>query len=459
MMMSKPLKYSRITAVSAFAMSLLLTSSAVFSQDPATTAKAVLAELGKQEATRTAGKLQVRITDRGGPWKSGETASETRRRLVTGKGQEALGTMTFGPEGWLKDLNIQTTTSSTFRNRTAEIHGVLRRLLEAEVEGRQQREGRVSKISTTAPADAILSRRVAKSVEDMQWTSAKMEGNFLTLEGKRKAEQHVLVLAREPKVQVISWSLTRLLTSPSGEGYPQTYICDVRAGSTTDTVASLDELYVNAPPAAQVMTRVTEVRKEEPLTEVKPADLTIRFPAGTVVKDVRNDIPVEYVQTDEGVNEEDVAQRAAELAKGRATVGQPAPAFELKDSKGKVIRLQDYAGKVLVIAWFSAAAKNAQPVGEYLRGLSQEYAKSKGVEVLAISLEAEKEAVAETTDYVKRLKWTFPFVLDPDGESMRKYGLEAALPKIAIVDRQGKIAFVRPGIDPEAISAAIAKVL
>jgi peroxiredoxin len=42
---------------------------------------------------------------------------------------------------------------------------------------------------------------------------------------------------------------------------------------------------------------------------------------------------------------------AAQTAAGSAAVGQPAPAFELKDSRGKTVRLADFKGKTVVLEW------------------------------------------------------------------------------------------------------------
>jgi hypothetical protein len=45
--------------------------------------------------------------------------------------------------------------------------------------------------------------------------------------------------------------------------------------------------------------------------------------------------------------------------------------------------------------------------------------------------------------------------VDGGGEAMRRYGAVAALPKAAVVDRQGILAYVQPGIDVAALSAVL----
>ena len=42
---------------------------------------------------------------------------------------------------------------------------------------------------------------------------------------------------------------------------------------------------------------------------------------------------------------------AAAVANATATVGQPAPAFTLKDTNGKAVNLADYKGKTVVLEW------------------------------------------------------------------------------------------------------------
>jgi hypothetical protein len=48
---------------------------------------------------------------------------------------------------------------------------------------------------------------------------------------------------------------------------------------------------------------------------VKAEELAVRFPTGTQVTDARGDFPVEYVQTEEGVTDEQVAASPRRLSR------------------------------------------------------------------------------------------------------------------------------------------------
>ena len=82
-----------------------------------------------------------------------------------------------------------------------------------------------------------------------------------------------------------------------------------------------------------------------------------------------------------------------------------------------------------------------------MEALYQKY-KAQGVQVLVIDV---KESKATTTAWVKRMKYTFPVLLDSDGKIATRYapaGAQPDLPKdqvpIAsnlVLDRSGKIRF------------------
>jgi peroxiredoxin len=429
-------------------------------EDPAALGKSAVELMATEEASVPAGRLSLSVTDRRSDYVAGEKEGDTRKRLLEQKGSAAEGSFVFGPDGWLKDLTVQlsaageTAGAATVRTRTAEVQGTFRVLLEATVDGKEQKQARVSRVTDTAPGDAILSRRVARSLAGMQWTSTRAEAGLLTLEGKRGEEKHTLVLRGAPNLQVKSWRLSRVLIGPSGDRYEQTYWCEVTPGSTPGSIGRVEEWIVTSPPAGTVLYRVSEVKKAEAIPPPKPGDLAARFPKGTLVTDSRNEVPVEYEQTEEGVSEEEVAKTAQALAQGRAKPGETAPPFEVKAPGGKTIKLDEYRGKTLVMIWFSSRSRNATASARAVQALSAAYQK-KGVAFLGLVGADEGSGEDELEDLRKRLGWSFPIGIDVGGDAMRRYGLVTAVPKVAIVDRAGILVYARPGVNPDSLTTTL----
>lgn len=430
-----------------------------FSQDAAGQARDVVARIAASEGGAGAGRITLGVREQRGVYRDRETLADVAKRLAAEKTMQAEGTLTYGPGGWLKDLvvlgpgGVKTSTHT----RTAESEGTLRLLVETAVNGQPQKLGRVSKLATTSPADAVLSRRVAKSLEGIQWSFAGPEGDLLKLQGTRATEKHILTLRRTdaaPGYQVASWDLTRFLVGPNGETVEQSTTCRVTAGEKPGAISRIEEWVINRPPLGNVAYRITDIKKEDPLPGARPEDVLLKFPAGTVVTDARGEVPVEYEQTAEGVNEADVSRAANALAKGRAKEGDPAPPFEVRDLKGNPVRLSDYNGKILVLYWFSTASARAEEAAKLVRGLYDDY-KGKGVQFLALGIADEGNVEQKADTLRKRAKWSFPVAIDATGEAMHRYGQEAGVPKVAVVDPRGTLVYARPGLNPDEVAGAL----
>jgi peroxiredoxin len=424
---------------------------------PGSAAREALTALGVEEAALSAARLTVTVTDRRGTYVKDESLDLLRRRMEARPPTVAEGSLTYGPNGWLKDLNVRLlrTETTTMRTRTAASGGLLRMLLEGNEGGQQKSQARVIRAPSLVPGDAILTRQVAKSLDGVTWTSAKNEGGVLTLAGSRGDERHEVQIARQPKAWLKGWKLTRGLTAPTGERVEQTYWCEVTRGAVPEPIGYVEE-WVLVPAANSVVSRVTQVRSTAGLPELKPEDTAVRFPKGTLVTDARGEVPVEYQQTEEGVNEEEVAEASRLLAQGRAKVGDPAPPFTVRGEKNRLIKSTEFKGKPLAIFWYSDRNRPGDALGDAISKLSEEYRK-RGVQSLVLLGKGDTLGNWETqaSDYKKDYHWNMPVGLDADGEAMRVYGLVAAVPKVAVVDRAGKLVFVQPGFEMAAIRKAL----
>lgn len=144
-----------------------------------------------------------------------------------------------------------------------------------------------------------------------------------------------------------------------------------------------------------------------------------------------------------------------------AAVGQPAPAFTLKDTAGKTVSLADHKGKVVVLEWTNPECPYVQK--HYNSGnmpATQKKAIAQGAVWLSVNTgEHGPKSGAELQSWLKT-KDAAPtaLVLDSDGRTGRAYGARAT-PHMYIVDPQGKLVYAgaidsKPTSNPADIAGA-----
>jgi thiol-disulfide isomerase/thioredoxin len=124
--------------------------------------------------------------------------------------------------------------------------------------------------------------------------------------------------------------------------------------------------------------------------------------------------------------------------------GAMAPALELPSIDGGTISLAELRGKVVMLniwaTWCPPCLKempSMQEVYERHRG--------DGLEILAVAVDDHPGARQEdgrivglVSDFVEQLGVTFPVVVDPTGETEKRFGTEY-LPTTVLIDREGRI--------------------
>lgn len=106
---------------------------------------------------------------------------------------------------------------------------------------------------------------------------------------------------------------------------------------------------------------------------------------------------------------------------------------------GEPVRLADFAGQVVVVDFWATWCSPCRLQAEILHELQAEY---DGVQFLAISLGEPEEIVRE---FAERDPFPYPVLVDPDellGQALDIY----ALPTVMILDTEGGISYLRPGI-------------
>ena len=139
-------------------------------------------------------------------------------------------------------------------------------------------------------------------------------------------------------------------------------------------------------------------------------------------------------------------EKGAQQGNKVVTIGQAAPAIELKDTDGKTVTLADFKGKIVVLEWFNPQCpyvvkhheKNSTMVDTYTKF------KDKGVVWLAINSGApgkegaglEKSAAAK-----KDWKIPFPILIDESGKVGKAYGSKNT-PGMFVIDAAGNLAYM-----------------
>jgi peroxiredoxin len=124
----------------------------------------------------------------------------------------------------------------------------------------------------------------------------------------------------------------------------------------------------------------------------------------------------------------------------KVKVGDPAPDFSLKLTDGKIFKLSENKGKVIVLqftaSWCGVCTKE-MPHIENKIWLPH---KSKGIIVLAIDREEPEYTVK---NYQKRAPVTYPFAMDLDATIFNKYAeAGTGVTRNVVIDKNGRIAYL-----------------
>jgi peroxiredoxin len=134
----------------------------------------------------------------------------------------------------------------------------------------------------------------------------------------------------------------------------------------------------------------------------------------------------------------------ASVVKGPAQIGQTAPDFELPDLDGKLTRLSDHRGKVVVLEWFNPECpfvKAAHGKGSLL-GLAARHQKQ-GVVWIAINSGApgkQGHDLEPNRDAKQEWQLSHPILRDESGRVGRAYGAERT-PHMFVIDASGKLVY------------------
>lgn len=122
----------------------------------------------------------------------------------------------------------------------------------------------------------------------------------------------------------------------------------------------------------------------------------------------------------------------AESAYAAKLEGSEAPDFVLRSVEGKNIRLSEYRGEIVMVAFWASWCGACRSTLERLGETYERYRES-GVELLAVSLDRDARAVNEAA---LGLNGHYPVLHDASGEVGRAYDVDS-MPALVLIDRDG----------------------
>ncbi len=125
-------------------------------------------------------------------------------------------------------------------------------------------------------------------------------------------------------------------------------------------------------------------------------------------------------------------------------IGQPtkAPQLELRDLDGRVVRLSDYQGKVVLINFWATWCPPCRAEMPDLVRLQREHRKQ-GLQIIGITYPPEKKD--RVRRFARSIKVNYPIILGTR-QIKARFSSDETLPLTIVIDRDGKITDIISGI-------------
>lgn len=119
-----------------------------------------------------------------------------------------------------------------------------------------------------------------------------------------------------------------------------------------------------------------------------------------------------------------------------------APALELKDLRGRTLRLSDYKGKVVLVNFWATWCPPCRAEMPDLIKMQREY-RSKGLRVIGVTYPPEE--TKEVRQFIRKLGVNYPVALGTK-ETKTLFDETETLPLTVVIDRQGNVREIIEGI-------------
>ena len=133
------------------------------------------------------------------------------------------------------------------------------------------------------------------------------------------------------------------------------------------------------------------------------------------------------------------------LQPAESATASKAPAWELKNTDGKLVKSSDFAGKVVILDFWATWCPPCKAEIPGFVDLQKKYGE-KGLVVIGVSLDEQGPAVVKP--FMRRFGMNYPVVMG-DEKIVQDFGGVSAIPTTFIIDKSGNIAAKHVGYAPK----------
>ena len=142
-------------------------------------------------------------------------------------------------------------------------------------------------------------------------------------------------------------------------------------------------------------------------------------------------------------------------------VGDPAPDFSAAASDGTTVHVKDYIGKGDIVLYFYPKDDTPGCTKEAC-GLRDSFDEFKGLNAIVFGISF--DSIESHRKFIGKYKLPFVLLADTDKKIAEEYGVATPASHVAnrvtfVIDKQGKIAYVNPQVNPSTHASELRSVL
>ena len=136
-----------------------------------------------------------------------------------------------------------------------------------------------------------------------------------------------------------------------------------------------------------------------------------------------------------------------------AGIGDPAPAFALRNARGDMVSLESLHGQVVYVDFWASWCGPCRRSFPWMSAMQKKYG-AQGLEVIAINVDKRR---ADADRFLAQVPAQFTTVFDPSGATPGSYDVKA-MPSSILIDADGNVALVEEGFRDERRDALEARI-